>query len=859
MSSTDIEKWLRTVQPHLTNGGVEFIGGEPGVSLGEGEPRILVASLCTYEQAHADNIHYKVGDAVVSAGGSVDYCYMPPRRDFHFFESYHIPAMFGVNSKESATEFDVVLFIWRDTLEAFNLSYLIEKSGIHLFKDVRLNHGGPLLGVVGEGALGAHMVSEMVDFALLGDVDVVVPGFVGAFSLGNQDLREQLVSLRKKVPGFLEPDKNLKAKVARAKTLPPPPSKYPVPYLDSPEHVFQVEMARGCPAECLHCFEGWTQKPYREHAAIDIIDSAMQGQIDTGVVTMRPTAPMWCYHSEPYSVLNALGHNYQEFSAVELRPDIVVREPALVEILGHKRVQKVVISLDGVSGRLRRFFHKNIHNQEVLDSLRIVSEYIKNIELSILLTGRETKEDLDEFIGLLHRISELEANFAVVARVVINRRMTPLQWSANEAAMAEDTFVPIADACRTLKFKFKFGTLKLENHVRQVMEKGGRELRDPILDMGEKGFLYYGIVTAEFKKQLSLSMRRYKVKQGRYFDELPADHEFPWDNIDTGVSKEYMRRRYEEGRRGWETSYCMPLRGEESACHSCGACSTKESKQLVEREVEPQRAEHFHIAERGCRWRIIIDITDPMYRTVPKRAFLQGVIKAVMERHPELVPHLLKVAEHSTQYMGQTGKEWFHGLMAIDLLFTVPADEPDLKGMSFNGWSIVGAKAVDVGDSLRQALDLVVYEVPTGSFRVILDPSASYYTITQFISTKEGSVREREVRIEKDDVHFVHKISSGMLILGIRPELDPFFTLEAVTKIKRFKWQRQNVRVAGLYRFASRASAAERNFFVDEQVCSSCSRSLEIPLSGERPTTKKCLSCQITSAFEKSKRRTEDD
>lgn len=305
LNRDEIDAWLSSNYHKLENGGLEYIGQEPNTDSPEkfktAAVRVLVVRLSTYLAVDASMTHSLLGQILHDGRREdvfVDFCFLPPKKDYETFVAKHIPLWFGTTSKHPARDFDWIVLSHSVCMERVNLPAVLKYSGIPLFKKARMaDKECPLILMGGAnspavedlyGSLdGTEENSCMVDATVVGAGEISLRQARDKMidGLQNKLSKEQILrSMHGAVYGFYEPDlyevtygpldkpgsPNVIKKIARKvdyAALPVIKAKVQnlnkvrtleeglVFYSGGVGGAADVEISRGCPAQCSFCVD----------------------------------------------------------------------------------------------------------------------------------------------------------------------------------------------------------------------------------------------------------------------------------------------------------------------------------------------------------------------------------------------------------------------------------------------------------------------------------------------------------------------------------------------------------------------------------------------------------------------------
>ena len=433
--------------------------------------------------------------------------------------------------------------------------------------------------------LNPEPIATFIDCFLLGEAEGILPRFFQVFKPGT-DKQELLKSLARQVPGAYVPafynvryhDDGTLAAFEPHEDVPPKIKRVYLKDLNQNttcsavvtphttfDRSFLIEVGRGCPHGCRFCSAGFIYRPPRFRS----LDRLKQ-TIDRGVRLTNRIGLVGAAVSdlpEIEELCSKFNDQNIRFSFSSLRADRLT--PGLLSILKNSNVKTATIAPEVGSERMRRIINKGITEHDVLTAATMLVENgIPNLKLYFMvgLPG-ETGTDTDAIIKLVKQIkhrfltsSRARKNIGTITvslNSFVPKPSTPFQWAA-------------MDEVRTLKKKIK----KIKNELKKVanlrinsdiprwaylqamFSRGDRKVADILLlAHANKGNW------AQTLKTVSINPDFYVLR------ERNLDEKLPWDFIDHGIKKSYLRQEYQRAKQELTTPDCQV-----ETCRNCGVC-----------------------------------------------------------------------------------------------------------------------------------------------------------------------------------------------------------------------------------------------------------------------------------------------
>jgi len=492
----------------------------------------------------------------------------------------------AIESGSPISDFDIIAFSVSFENDFPNLLTILERAGIPLRSDDR---GTPHPLVIAGGIAffsNPEPVSPFIDCFLIGEAEAILPRFfdIALPDLLSQDKRSCLKTLARNVTGAYVPafysttynpdgtvyaigpvcDVPVKIERMYMKDLSNVPTCSAIITTDTTfDRTFLIEVGRGCPHGCRFCSTGFVYRPPR-FKPLSLLDKCLQqGASMTDKIGLVGAAV-----SDLPDINKLCGQALEKDTRISfssLRADAL--SPELLSILRQNKVKTATIAPDTGSERMRKVINKGITEEDVLNAAEsLVAGGIPNLKLYFMIgLPTETMDDVEAIVLLCKqikhrflkssRIRKRIGEITVSLNSFIPKPFTPFQWIA-------------MDEVRSLKKKIKKikDGLKRVANVRVHSDIPRWAYIQALRSCGERKVAQILLLANQNRGNWPKTLKASPVNPDFYVHrERSLDELLPWDFIDHGINKSFLKKEYKRALQGKTSPPCHI-----ESCNICG-------------------------------------------------------------------------------------------------------------------------------------------------------------------------------------------------------------------------------------------------------------------------------------------------
>ncbi len=471
--------------------------------------------------------------------------------------------------------------------------------------DPFVNGGGPC-------AYNPEPIADFFDFFTMGEGEEVIGELMEAFKEWKKEggTREDYLRKIAKIEGIYVPslydveyneDGTIKSMTPNSPEAPKKvrkriisdldkvsyPDKFIVPFCDIVHDRSNIEVFRGCIRGCRFCQAGMIYRPVREKSADTLLKDTCSLIESTGYEEMGLSS----LSTSDYTQLEALTDKLLEVTEKE---KVSLSLPSLrvdnfsLDLM--ERVQKVrksglTFAPEAGSQRMRDVINKNVSEEDLIKSATLAFEGGWNGVKLYFMIGLPYEEysDIAGIADLAHKVVDCfyesektnkrrGVNVTLSVASFVPKPHTPFQWARQDSMdelYKKQLFLKNEIRSRKVKYNYHQNDISV---LEGVFARGDRKLSAVLLRAYELGCKLDGWNECFDLEKWNKAFSDCGIDMAFYTRERDYDEILPWDFVDIGVSRDFMKNENEKAKQAATTPNCR------EKCSGCGAASLCKTK-----------------------------------------------------------------------------------------------------------------------------------------------------------------------------------------------------------------------------------------------------------------------------------------
>ncbi len=521
--------------------------------------------------------------------------------------------LFALESQDPVRDFDFLGITIQYEMCYTNILQVLDLSGIPLHAKDRTEEDPIVIGG-GPCAYNPEPIAEFFDMFYIGEGETVYDELLDAYKENKKNGGSRMEFLEKAcqidgiyVPMFYEVtyhengtidqffpiNEHAPSVIHKQVVMDVTDTTYPqapvVPYIKVTQDRVVLEVQRGCIRGCRFCQAGMLYRPTRERNVETLKQYAYNMLKNTGHEEISLSSLSTSDYSELKELVTFLIDNFKNkginISLPSLRIDAFSLD--VMSQVQDIRKSSLTFAPEAGSQRMRNVINKGLTEDDIISGAGQAFEGGWNkVKLYFMLgLPTETEEDMEAIAVLADKVARRyyeipkdqrngKCQITASSSFFIPKPFTPFQWAPmlnhedyiERAAIVKHAFLNQLNK-KSLRYNWHDAEVSV---LEGVFARGDRKIAAVIEEAYRLGCIYDSWSEQFDNEKWMQAFENTGIDIGFYnLRERSEDEVFPWDFIDIGVTKKFLRREWDRAMKGEVTPNCR------MQCSGCGVAKWK--------------------------------------------------------------------------------------------------------------------------------------------------------------------------------------------------------------------------------------------------------------------------------------------
>ena len=566
---------------------LRYIGGEINSVVKDSAPAsILLAFPDVYEIGMS---HYgsRILYEIVNYGSpySMERVYMPWKDVVDEMRKKEF-VLGSIETGKKLKNFDAVGFSMQNELCYTNVLAMLDLGGVDLFSSNR-NDNDPIIIAGGGATYNPAPMSKFIDAFVIGEAEELIIKVMDVLS--NNKKRADRLSALSKLDGVYVPlihsdqvviQKAVLCSLDNSAVLDHPL----VPYMDLVHDRITYEIQRGCARGCRFCQAGVIYRPIRQRDPNDILKMVEKNIADTGYRDIGFLSLNACDYSPLLRLVSEIYEMFKGQGMFVSLPSLRIESisPEFLNTLSKLPKSGFTIAPEAGSSRIRKVINKNMSDEEIFETVKLVSSMNWDSIKSYFMIGLPTEqdEDIEAIVTLARNMEKIvlakRCRLSISVSNFVPKPQTPFQWEKQLCwEEFQDRIHFLLSKVKGKKLSLKWGDAKM-SEIEGILCRGDKKVSELILSVYKKGEMFTSWGSEFDYSKWESSIKELGLDKNYYLGARDINSNLPWDNISCGVTKEWLKQERQKAFNLQETLDCT-----KQECSACRVCSSSNLSNVI--------------------------------------------------------------------------------------------------------------------------------------------------------------------------------------------------------------------------------------------------------------------------------------
>jgi radical SAM family uncharacterized protein/radical SAM-linked protein len=484
--------------------------------------------------------------------------------------------------------FDVIGFSIGYELLYTNLLNILELGKVPIRSKDR-GEGDPLVIAGGPAVFNPEPIADFIDVFIFGDGETSIIEFLDLFlSLKKMKRNEKIRQLNeldftyapscyitKSYGGyrFTDVDKVVKRRIEPDLENLPYPIKPIVPLIKIVQDRVNVEVNRGCVTGCRFCQAGFTYRPVRERGVEKILNIVRETLENTGYDEVSLTSLSIGDYTRLHSLVDKINHEFTMKNVSISLPSLRVNSTNVDILEKTQKVRKsgLTFAVESADDKVRKRLNKSVDESQLIDIVKqIVLIGWRLVKVYFMIGLPMAENEYESTAGLVKELADISKKLSINVNVsvFIPKPHTPFERERQIGIEeAQSIILSLKDRFQNSRVNIKYQDPRM-SRIEGILARGDRRVSELIFAAYASGERFsswneifnYGVWDD--------SMAKKGIDGDRYIEGYKKNDRLPWDFIDTGVERRFLKSELDKACEGSTTESCFYY-----SCSNCGVCT----------------------------------------------------------------------------------------------------------------------------------------------------------------------------------------------------------------------------------------------------------------------------------------------